>query len=52
MESDKKKAIHVKGIEFDTWKAIKNAAMDRGITANDLWLKVIQSGAKRLKIVK
>jgi hypothetical protein len=51
MENRKKKAVHVTGLDVDLWKAIKKAALDRGVTANQLYLKIIQSGTKRLRIV-
>jgi hypothetical protein len=42
---------NVKGIDKDLHNAIKVEAIARNITVNDLYLKVVQSGAKRLKIV-
>lgn len=50
MGTDKTIDTNVKGVDFELHKAIKNRAMDKGITANDVYLKIIKSGAKRLKI--
>jgi hypothetical protein len=50
--SDKKTvSMHVKGVPVETHKAIKIEAAKRNILMNDLILKVLQSGTKRLKIV-
>ncbi len=42
---------NIKGIDKDLHTAIKVEAIARGMRINDLYLKIIQSGAKRLKIV-
>lgn len=43
-------AMHISGVPVDTRYAIKVEAAKRGISMNELLLKVLQSGAKRMKI--
>lgn len=50
MENKNKKAIHITSVDYNLWMAVKNEAMKRGIKANAMWIKILQSGAKRLKI--
>ncbi len=41
----------IRDIDSELYKAIKMEALKRGIRVNDMVLKVLESGAKRLKIV-
>lgn len=43
--------VTIRDINPSLRKAIKKEAVDRGILVNDLYLKIIESGAKRLRIV-
>jgi hypothetical protein len=43
---------NIKGINKVLHNAIKVEAIARGMRINDLYLKVIQAGAKRMNIVK
>lgn len=52
MTATNKGRITIKGIDPLLRTAIKKQAIDRGIRANDLYLKIVNSGAKRLGIAK
>lgn len=50
MPNKKTVPIHVTGVSEATHAAVKQAAAKRRISINNLWLKIIYSGCKRLKI--
>jgi len=50
--TDKKEfTINVKGLDPEIHKQIKAEAVRRGMRVNDLYLKIIPTGAKRMNIV-
>lgn len=50
--TDKKTiGTNIKGIDIELHSALKKEAIDRGISVNGMYLKIIKAGAKRLKIV-
>jgi hypothetical protein len=52
MDNQDTLAIHVKGVNRKTHAAIKGEAARRNIKQEVLYVKVIESGARRLKIIK
>ncbi len=52
METKEITTTSIKNLDLELHKAIKVEATKRNVRVNDLYLKIIQSGAKRLNIVK
>ncbi len=50
MESVETKPVTIKGVPVNWHKSIKVEATKRGINADDLYVKILESGIKRRKI--